>query len=309
MYNTQAKHRVAPEKPASHRPGFALHLIENNAGEVLMIKSEFCKIEGCDNKKKGSYSICSMHKYRWDTYKSYEAPPSAAKQHYLKKISQYSPGIVKICKKHGELTIEGAYKRVSPKTYLGYSFVCKICSIDSQWKRGCKIHGNLLDKERTVDGRCKKCHTIWGKSKRETDPSYFRERRQADQKANPEKYAMRYKRNYARERSKLNEDQIKGQVTKSIIRLYKIDSAQYLEMFSSQNGRCKICGNHETCLTKSGHIKRLSVDHSHESGVIRGLLCHKCNILLGNATDSIEILELAIMYLEDAKGKEEISDP
>ena len=46
-------------------------------------------------------------------------------------------------------------------------------------------------------------------------------------------------------------------------------------MFDSQKGVCKIC----KCSCKSG--KQLAVDHCHETGVVRGLLCAKCNTNLG----------------------------
>lgn len=42
----------------------------------------------------------------------------------------------------------------------------------------------------------------------------------------------------------------------------------------------------------------LHVDHDHETGLIRGLLCHHCNTLLGHAKDSVDVLEAAIVYLK-----------
>ena len=67
---------------------------------------------------------------------------------------------------------------------------------------------------------------------------------------------------------------------------------QYEVMHKAQGGRCAICGK------KS---KRLCVDHDHKTGVLRGLLCNKCNSLLGFGRDSVEILEAAIRYLLEAK--------
>lgn len=47
MYNVVARHRVAPEKPESHRPGFALYLVENNTREVFMNEIiKICHIHG-----------------------------------------------------------------------------------------------------------------------------------------------------------------------------------------------------------------------------------------------------------------------
>lgn len=63
-------------------------------------------------------------------------------------------------------------------------------------------------------------------------------------------------------------------------------------MFIEQDGRCKICKIHQSELSKS-----LSIDHDHSTGEARGLLCQKCNVILGMANDDIEILKSAIQYL------------
>ena len=75
-------------------------------------------------------------------------------------------------------------------------------------------------------------------------------------------------------------------------RLYGITWADYEKMFASQHGVCAIC--------KSPPKKRrLSVDHCHQTGRIRGLLCDPCNhILLGAAKDSLSKLQAAIEYLK-----------
>lgn len=58
-------------------------------------------------------------------------------------------------------------------------------------------------------------------------------------------------------------------------RLYGITIEEYDLMFEFQNGRCKICG------TEENGNKRFSVDHDHETGKVRGLLCYRCNTNLG----------------------------
>lgn len=65
---------------------------------------------------------------------------------------------------------------------------------------------------------------------------------------------------------------------------------QYNEMLVEQNGVCAICG-------KIDKFQALSVDHSHQSGKVRGLLCSSCNNGLGRFKDSHEILQKAIEYL------------
>ncbi len=72
----------------------------------------------------------------------------------------------------------------------------------------------------------------------------------------------------------------------------------YLRLFEEQDGVCAICGEPETAVLR-GRTLKLSVDHDHETGVIRGLLCHACNLGLGKFKDRVELLEKAIAYLED----------
>jgi hypothetical protein len=80
---------------------------------------------------------------------------------------------------------------------------------------------------------------------------------------------------------------------RDLIKRYGIGLEEYNELFDLQGGCCAICGIHQDKLTKS-----LSVDHDHNTGKIRSLLCQKCNLILGNAGDNIEVLMAAIKYLQ-----------
>jgi hypothetical protein len=59
---------------------------------------------------------------------------------------------------------------------------------------------------------------------------------------------------------------------------------------------CAICGQPETKLYK-GTVGALQVDHDHESGEIRGLLCSACNSALGLFRDDLAIVRRAVDYL------------
>ena len=83
----------------------------------------------------------------------------------------------------------------------------------------------------------------------------------------------------------------------SLKRLYNISIEDYNQMFSNQNGCCAICKRHQ-----SEFKKALAVDHDHKTGQVRGLLCSGCNLALGNAEDSIEILSSAIQYLTQSQS-------
>jgi hypothetical protein len=73
---------------------------------------------------------------------------------------------------------------------------------------------------------------------------------------------------------------------------YGLSLERYEEMFEEQNGLCAICENPDS----TGRL--LGVDHDHESGTIRGLLCSNCNTALGLVKEDPEILSRMIDYLE-----------
>lgn len=81
------------------------------------------------------------------------------------------------------------------------------------------------------------------------------------------------------------------------LRKFGITPDQYDQMLLDQNGGCAICGA-KPKQTKRYTKRRLSVDHHHGSGEIRGLLCDDCNHGVGYFKDSIDCLRLAINYLE-----------
>ncbi len=83
--------------------------------------------------------------------------------------------------------------------------------------------------------------------------------------------------------------------------VYGISESEYNNMLCIQNGKCAICDRPET-VTLKGKIRRLSVDHCHKKGNVRGLLCAKCNVALGLFGDNLEIMISAINYLQKKDG-------
>ena len=82
-------------------------------------------------------------------------------------------------------------------------------------------------------------------------------------------------------------------------RFYGVSQEEYAQMRLNQNNKCAICGKEETSKSKEdGKVRDLSVDHSHMTGKVRGLLCFRCNIVLGKVEDSPELLTLMIAYLQ-----------
>lgn len=74
--------------------------------------------------------------------------------------------------------------------------------------------------------------------------------------------------------------------------LYGVTPEQFSEMFAAQDGKCAICRTDEPG-GKGWHV-----DHCHASGNNRAILCHHCNLMLGNAKDDPVRLRAAADYLE-----------
>lgn len=77
---------------------------------------------------------------------------------------------------------------------------------------------------------------------------------------------------------------------KYVQRQYKLEPGEYFAMLQAQSGRCVLC-------MKQARTRRLAVDHDHQTGRVRGLLCYRCNQYLGQwENDPIAIHNL-IIYL------------
>ena len=76
---------------------------------------------------------------------------------------------------------------------------------------------------------------------------------------------------------------------------YGLSREEYLELFNKQDNKCDIC-------KKPLEGIKACVDHSHDNGKIRGILCNNCNNGIGFFGDNIELLETAIEYIKKHNG-------
>lgn len=83
---------------------------------------------------------------------------------------------------------------------------------------------------------------------------------------------------------------------KEIRRHYGITQDTYNKLREEHEDLCAICNEPETKKIR-GNVVSLSVDHNHETGLVRGLLCMRCNRALGMFLDSRGLLQKAIDYL------------
>jgi len=72
---------------------------------------------------------------------------------------------------------------------------------------------------------------------------------------------------------------------------YGLSKDEFNAMVEATNGLCQICHNPPS-------RRSLSVDHDHATGKVRGLLCERCNLAIGNMLDDPARLRAAAAYLE-----------
>jgi hypothetical protein len=86
-------------------------------------------------------------------------------------------------------------------------------------------------------------------------------------------------------------------------RTYGLTKEQYAALFDQQRGMCAICNRPESNRGgRHGNAEmRLSVDHDHQTGKIRGLLCMRCNTAIGALDHDQARLQAAIRYLESTR--------
>jgi hypothetical protein len=103
--------------------------------------------------------------------------------------------------------------------------------------------------------------------------------------AHKERFRIQQKKYYLNNKNKWKD--------KDYIKKYNITLIEYNKLFKKQKGCCAICKKHQSLFKRS-----LAIDHNHETGVIRDLLCSNCNHMLGHSFENLNVLETAIKYLK-----------
>ena len=82
---------------------------------------------------------------------------------------------------------------------------------------------------------------------------------------------------------------------KNLLANYGITPDDFNQMWDDQDGKCAVCFTKLTPRGRNGNSA--AVDHNHETGEVRALLCRSCNHAIGQLKDSPAVLESAIRYL------------
>ncbi len=100
---------------------------------------------------------------------------------------------------------------------------------------------------------------------------------------------------YQKAYSLRNPEKVALKVRKRNLKKFRLTIEDYENLLQSQNGVCAICK--QACATG----RRLAVDHCHQTGNVRGLLCGKCNRGLGYFKDDASLIYQAYNYLSQLK--------
>jgi hypothetical protein len=126
------------------------------------------------------------------------------------------------------------------------------------------------------------------------NPEKVRAAKKEWRKNNPEKVAKQ--REAARKSTekwrKANPGKLRDREERRQLKRRGLTISQFKEMVAAQDGKCAVCRK-----VPRGK-RRLHVDHCHKTGMVRGLLCHHCNMAIGLLEDSPRRLRSAIRYLE-----------
>jgi hypothetical protein len=136
---------------------------------------------------------------------------------------------------------------------------------------------------------CKQCHNLNNKK------SKLKHRKRV------QKVALIYSRSHTKEKREYYSNHKNDWKNNRLINQFGITLENYNDLLKKQNYLCLICNKPETEVEPGKSPKTLAVDHNHETGKIRGLLCGKCNKGIGMFEDNTNLLQSAINYLNGNK--------
>lgn len=154
---------------------------------------------------------------------------------------------------------------------------CRKCGVEKPlgdfWKR---------EQERK-SGRCKACATVylkgWQRKNRDKTRVYaqtYRDKHPGRVAQARREYLARNPEQAEANRRRSRDYQKRNNHAITLRQNYGLTPRDYTLMWLAQRSGCGVCGG-----TQVGGRSRLSVDHNHETGAIRGLLCNNCNAALG----------------------------
>jgi hypothetical protein len=159
---------------------------------------------------------------------------------------------------------------------------CSKCGLEkdeNQYIR--RANGNLRRE-------CKTCKTIMNKQWYIKNKDHYKTHNKEYYKAHQE-HLVQYRRDY-----------VEKFRTEIFARTYNITPEEYHKIVADSNNICAIC--RKKC---AGHgYEELHIDHDHDTGLVRGMLCFTCNSGIGFLKDNMDLLASAIIYLTDINSRQ-----
>ena len=151
------------------------------------------------------------------------------------------------------------------------------------------------DKTLKARGLCSVCYEKWWEAQHPEYVEKSKEYRKNWRQQNKEKEAS-YR---AKRKQKDAEDPnfTTKMRDKTLMTWYGMTQADYAQMLANQQGVCAIC------LRPPLDGVHFHVDHDHETGLVRGLLCSRCNWYLGVIDNDISVIDRIIQYKNQTEGK------
>jgi len=175
----------------------------------------------------------------------------------------------------------------------------KVCSVCKEVKEVSEYNKDIHRTDKLCN-KCRHCCKVAHKKYRETNRSAL-QKSKADYYLDNKDKCLSKQRAYMRE----SVNKYKWKVA-NIKRLYGLSEDSYRDLIESQRNCCGICGKF---FTMEGQKDSPNIDHNHSTGEVRGLLCSNCNVMLGYAQDSSEILMRGATYLmskQNNKGEVQV---
>lgn len=183
--------------------------------------------------------------------------------------------------------------------------LCKICKIEKPIEDFLKIKGKR-------QGRCKPCRTAYNLEKKAYRDKWYLENRERLSilnknyvEKNKDKIQAYKAQWHLENKERMNEKSRQNYLNsdrdiwrdKELQKHYGITLAERNQILDSQGGGCAICGAKDDVTGKE-----LSVDHCHETGIVRGILCSLCNTGIGMLGDDSSSVQKALDYLIAAEN-------
>lgn len=179
---------------------------------------------------------------------------------------------------------------------------CSRCRVE-------KSPDQFYKRSRSSDGlqnNCKECHLTYGRREdakavvrdwREANKERLQVQARAWRQANKERQAATGKAWRA-----ANRDQVADRRrARRLQRTYGLTPEAFDALLLAQGSACAICGTDDPGVSHG----QWHIDHCHDTNLVRGILCHGCNVGLGYFKDDPARLASAIDYLARAAGEQQ----